>query len=329
METIRKYLEMSFATLPKTAELFRLKEEMAINMEDKYNALKAQGKSENEAVGIVIAEFGNIEEIAKELGVPMEQHNQQIKEISLPEVTLEDAYQYIETKHRSSVLTGIGVMLCILGAAVLVGTVGFVTYKAAPLIGVVILLMMVAAAVGMFIFADSKMEPWKFIEKDSFLISPAVAIDIRNRQESNRRSLILSTIIAVVMYILGPIVIISSAAMVTMMNVPENTILFAVVILLCMVAVATMILITSSEKNAAFNALLQKKDYSPEGKKSASAIEIIAAFWWPASVAIFLGLGFLTQEGFKTAWVVWPISGVLFGAVAGVVEMISQKHSDK
>ena len=36
-------------------------------MEDKYNELIAEGKMDNEATGIVISEFGNLEELAEEL----------------------------------------------------------------------------------------------------------------------------------------------------------------------------------------------------------------------------------------------------------------------
>ena len=50
MEIIGNYIEMAFSTLPKTPELYRLKEEMIANLEDKYLELKAQGKTENEAV---------------------------------------------------------------------------------------------------------------------------------------------------------------------------------------------------------------------------------------------------------------------------------------
>ena len=38
-------------------------------MEDKYNELKSEGKSENEAIGIVISEFGNIDELINELDI--------------------------------------------------------------------------------------------------------------------------------------------------------------------------------------------------------------------------------------------------------------------
>ena len=322
METIQNYLEMAFEKLPKTAELFRLKDEMAVSMEDKYNALKAEGKSENEAIGIVIAEFGNINEIAGELGIfSLEQPQQS----ALPEVSLQEAGQYIEASHRAGAFAAAGVMLCILGAAVLVGLTSLLPQPFAPLLGVVILLVMVAIAVGLFIFADSITKPWAYIKKEPFYLSPAAADDIRKQQEEGRQALTLYTIIAVVLYILGPIAIILSALLVNMGTVAEEMISLAVVILLCMVAVATWILIVANGKNEAYNALLQKEEYSPQGKKAERLTGAIAAFWWPATTALFLALGFLTSGGFSTAWVVWPVSGVLFAAVAGITSAISRK----
>lgn len=69
METIRMYLENMFMQLPKTPEVLKAKEELLNMMEDKYNELKRGGRTENEAVGIVISEFGNLEELAEELGL--------------------------------------------------------------------------------------------------------------------------------------------------------------------------------------------------------------------------------------------------------------------
>ena len=69
METIRNYLNTMFAGLPDTPEVRRAYEELAAMMEDKYTELKEEGRSENEAVGIVISEFGNLEELAQTLGI--------------------------------------------------------------------------------------------------------------------------------------------------------------------------------------------------------------------------------------------------------------------
>lgn len=58
METIKNYLENMFQALPKTEEILRLKNELLLNMEEKYTELKSHGKTENEAIGIVISMTG-------------------------------------------------------------------------------------------------------------------------------------------------------------------------------------------------------------------------------------------------------------------------------
>ena len=69
METIKNYLETMFSTLPNTYEVQKAKKELAQMMEDKYTELINDGKTDNEAVGIVISEFGNLDELAEDLGI--------------------------------------------------------------------------------------------------------------------------------------------------------------------------------------------------------------------------------------------------------------------
>ncbi len=69
METIKNYLETMFKNLPQTEKVLKGKSELLQMMEDKYTELVSQGKSENEAIGTVIAEFGNLEELAEDLGI--------------------------------------------------------------------------------------------------------------------------------------------------------------------------------------------------------------------------------------------------------------------
>ena len=69
METIKNYLENMFSHLPNTPEVQKAKYELYQMMEDKYNELIPEGKSDNEAIGIVISEFGNLDELADSLGI--------------------------------------------------------------------------------------------------------------------------------------------------------------------------------------------------------------------------------------------------------------------
>ncbi|MGI6151610.1 MAG: permease prefix domain 1-containing protein [Christensenellales bacterium] len=63
METIRSYVESLFSSIPRSAEADRLKEDMLLNLEEKYNALIAAGKSEAEAIGTVIMGIGSADDL--------------------------------------------------------------------------------------------------------------------------------------------------------------------------------------------------------------------------------------------------------------------------
>lgn len=69
MEVIRTYLDNLFSTLPDTPASRRAKEELWGMMEDKYQELKEQGLPENQIIGTVISQFGNLEELRETLGL--------------------------------------------------------------------------------------------------------------------------------------------------------------------------------------------------------------------------------------------------------------------
>ena len=66
---IRTYVENVFSSLPQSKEAVEMKLHIIESMEDKYDALLAEGKGEAEAFGVVIGEFGSVEEILESLGV--------------------------------------------------------------------------------------------------------------------------------------------------------------------------------------------------------------------------------------------------------------------
>ena len=112
METIRNYLETMFLKLPNTPEVYKAKNELWQMMEDKYTELKEEGKSENEAVGIVISEFGNLDELANDLGI-----SQFVESQPMPQgktLSLDQAKSYLADAGKSAYRTSLGVMLCVL-----------------------------------------------------------------------------------------------------------------------------------------------------------------------------------------------------------------------
>lgn len=72
MEIIMAYLDTMFSPYPQTPRLLEAKAELRAMMEDAYTAAIAAGRSQNEAVGQVITEFGNLDELAPLLGIATE-----------------------------------------------------------------------------------------------------------------------------------------------------------------------------------------------------------------------------------------------------------------
>ncbi len=103
METIRNYLETMFLKLPNTPEVYKAKNELWQMMEDKYTELKEEGKSENEAVGIVISEFGNLDELANDLGISRFVENQPMPQGKT--LSLDQAKSYLADAGKSAYRT--------------------------------------------------------------------------------------------------------------------------------------------------------------------------------------------------------------------------------
>ena len=110
MDTIKSYLETMFANLPATTEVLKAKDELWGMMEDKYNELISEGKSENEAVGTVISEFGNLDELAETLGLNRQSSAPVDNRRTL---TQDEARSFVSAGSRHAFLTALGVFLCI------------------------------------------------------------------------------------------------------------------------------------------------------------------------------------------------------------------------
>ncbi|VEG74284.1 permease prefix domain 1-containing protein [Actinomyces slackii] len=72
MDAIDTFLDAMFAPYPATPRLMEAKAELRTMMEDAYGDAIASGKTHNEAVGKVITDFGNLEELAPILGIETE-----------------------------------------------------------------------------------------------------------------------------------------------------------------------------------------------------------------------------------------------------------------
>ena len=184
MQAIRNYLETMFMNLPNTPEVLRAKEELWQMMEDKYTELKNEGKSENEAVGTVISEFGNLDELAEELGIhQFMELPEVVAEQPRRTITMEDTKQFLHDKARQAFQEAFGVLLCI------VSPVGIIISEAVhinELIGVLALFLCIAVAVGMFVFSGISIKKWDFLKQEPCSLDFETTNYVHEKKDYNR-----------------------------------------------------------------------------------------------------------------------------------------------
>ena len=112
-DKIRIYLDNIFASLPKTEQAVRMKEEMYCSMLDKYNGLVEAGESEDAAFGRIVGEFGSIEEIRSELSpAPVNTAASAPAKLTLP-ASKETEMAYEKYRIFAAVLIAVAVILFI------------------------------------------------------------------------------------------------------------------------------------------------------------------------------------------------------------------------
>lgn len=324
METTKNYLDNMFAALPKTARLAELKSNILANMEEKYSELKAQGKSENEAIGIVISEFGNIDELINELGIRREEEAD-----PRPVATQEEVDTYIHAKKTMGLQIGIGAIFCILAPASLIFLLQLVqegyigagltdSTKAVP--GLISLFILITVAVGLFIYSGMNFERYQYMEEDVQL-PPSVKAGIKQQYDSYTPSYSLSVILSVCLLIASPIILIITSLTDTLASS------YGVVILLCIIAVAVFVLIYFGIIREGYSRLLEIGEYSGKMKEENKVIGAVASIVWPLATLIFLFCGFVYHTWY-IAWIVFPITGILFGMFSAAYSIITDKNKE-
>ncbi len=322
MDTIRNYLDNIFANLPKTGKVIELKNNILSNMEDKYNELKRQGKTENEAIGIVISEFGNIDELVNELGISTD------SEIpSQPLVTMDEVEEYLKVKKVMGIQIGIGTFLCILAPAILIllsvlveNGVIFTSLSGdiAYIPGLVSLFILIATAVGIFIFSSMNFERYKFME-EGIQLPLGVAADLKKRYEAFNPTFYLCIIVGVCLCIISPVSLFLSSV------ISEEATEYGVSILLLIIACAVFLFISAGTVRESFEKLLQIGEFTPKKKKEDKVIGAVASCVWSLAVVIFLFCGFVYNL-WHIAWVIFPITGILFGLFTAIYSILSEKN---
>lgn len=240
---------------------------------------------------------------------------------SLTPVDMETASAYLYYRSRSSVWRALGVMLCIISVipAILLSTAGEggyipLTEDQGGALGVGLLLIIIAAAVAIFIAEDSHRKAFRFLENDP--IDTAYGVDgmvkdLRQRYEPTHiRNMMCGIGLCIISII--PILIFE------LMFDDLNDMLSAagVSILLVIVAAGVFLIVKDGIVRGGFDALLEENNYSRSEKIGE---EKTGGIYWSAVTAIYLLVSFLSMQ-WQITWVIWPVAAIAYGIVKQLYE---------
>ena len=222
---------------------------------------------------------------------------------------------------------GIGTFLCILAPAILIllsvlveNGVIFTSLSGdiAYIPGLVSLFILIATAVGIFIFSSMNFERYKFME-EGIQLPLGVAADLKKRYEAFNPTFYLCIIVGVCLCIISPVSLFLSSV------ISEEATEYGVSILLLIIACAVFLFISAGTVRESFEKLLQIGEFTPKKKKEDKVIGAVASCVWSLAVVIFLFCGFVYNL-WHIAWVIFPITGILFGLFTAIYSILSEKN---
>ncbi len=320
MDAIKSYLEAMFANLPNTEAVRKAKKELSQMMEDKYNELIANGSTENEAVGAVISGFGNLDDLADELGLTEEVKEEKEQKTERRIVTFDEAGSYISEKSKQGFLMGLGILCTIvsMSAVILVSEVLHLPDG----LGIAAMFLLIFLGVALIIYSSMSMSKWKFLGKRSCLVdletTKAVAQAKEEYQKTKVGLMTLGIILCAACWLPAAMLdgvtkYISSAAD------------FAGALLFVMVGVGVFFIVYSSITNGAYDKILKLNDKKTvagayieesekESKYTSETGRLVISLYWPTVTCFYLVSSFVTFH-WATSWLIWPVAGILFPAI--------------
>ena len=317
METIKNYIESMFRNLPQTEKVLRAKSELFQMMEDKYTELIREGKTENEAVGTVISEFGNLEEISVDLGIADVFKSTREDNINRRKLTFDEIKGFVAAKSKNALLLSLGVFLSI---CCVVPPIVTDCFRISDNLGAIGLFIVLAISISFYILASSAMDEYKFIYEEDCSIDAAEREYLNNkrREFSNKYAVLLSIGISLCILSIVPPIALDDY------GILED--LSAAFLFIFVGAGVFMITYANTIKNSYEQILCintkrasknHKNGRNGNAKYSNKTVAVIMSVYWQTITCIYLVISFMTGSWHLT-WLIWPIAGVVCGLLRAI-----------
>lgn len=326
METIRNYLESMFRGLPQTEKIMKAKSELLQMMEDKYTELIRSGKTENEAVGEVIQNFGNLDDLAEDLGIMDILHQTKYSDVQRRKLSFEEVTEYLANVKKSVIMRALGILFFIISVT---GPIITDAVRINDMIGVSLMFLSIGCGVILMILAHASMENWRYIKKEPCSID-AVSIDyLKNKIRDFTPTYSVLSSVGVLLCILCFI----TAAVLDEFGGRFMDECGAVLLFYFVGAGVALIVIAKSIKKAYLRLLNinEKIDFEEERpsveKIQNKNVRVILSVYWPVVTCIYLCYSFLTFH-WELSWLIWPIAVAIRTIIKAVYSVKDEDIKD-
>lgn len=242
-------------------------------------------------------------------------------------VSMEEANRFLKIKSETTPLVALGVFLCIISpiCLIILGAASekpdfWLSENAAGGIGMCVLLILVAAAVVLFIFVGNKTSPFAYLEKELFETEYGVSGMVKERREAYRETYNRSNIIGTCLCILSLLPLFGGI----IFSEEDTFMALMVSLLLFFVGIGVTFFIRAGIPWASFEKLLQEGEYTKKKKRRQPLLEIVSSVYWLAVTAVYLAWSFYTFQWHIT-WIIWPVAGVVYPIISNILEYCTKE----
>lgn len=242
-------------------------------------------------------------------------------------VTMEQAADYLSLRRAAAPKLAAATLLCVLSPVALLLLAALsdrpsaaLSENAAAGIGLCVLLVLVAAAVAVFITCAAQVKAYAFLETEPFETAYGVTGMVRERRAAaapeHTRGKVAGTVLC----------ILSAVPLFIAVCLDGSDLLYvgAVCLLLVLAGVGSALFVYGGVYQAAMDRLLEEGDYVRPRKRQNGVVGAISSIYWLTVTAAYLlwTFGPWWDAQPQNTWILWAAAGVLYGAVMALVRLL-------
>ena len=252
-------------------------------------------------------------------------------------VSLDTATEYLDAIARTSRPTAGAITLFILGPAFLVSLATYsedalyfdpmhISPDAMGIAGICIMMLFIAAGVGLLILQDMKLAKFKQLKEASLELQYGVEAAVRRRAESTESLRYVQQAAGVCLTILSAIPFLIASYYGTGLTFALGFFVAAI-----LVSLGVYLLVYSGILRDGYRVLLQEGDFSHDEKSNkrdsrsaALKYKPIARAYFGAITLLYVGYSFITKD-WKSSWIIWPVSALLYHIIISILNALKKR----